>query len=719
MAIKKFMTVFSVLITLYFNNLKADEGMWMLPLIQRLNIDTMQSLGFTLSAEDIYSINQNCLKDAVVIFGEGCTGEIVSKEGLLLTNHHCGYDAIQEHSTVEHNYLEDGFWAMTRKDELPNKDLTVTFLIRIEDVTDLILKNIPDTMDESDRNDKISAVSDSLVAAAVKDTHYTASVETFYGGNNFYLFVYEIFNDIRLVGAPPSSIGKFGHDTDNWMWPRHTGDFSVFRVYSGKDGKPADYDANNIPLKPRYALPVSLKNKNTDDFTMILGYPGSTDRYMTSFEAKELMEITNPNQIKIRGLRQEILMKDMLADEKVNIQYASKYSTSSNYWKYAIGQNQGLKRLHVLELKEQKEKEFTNWVNEDSQRKQKYGNALDLIHEAIEQRASYTHSLQYMIECFFSASEIIAFSNRAVLLYYTLITEPKNQELIDSLSTALKTRWVNFYKDYNVATDMKVLPAMLELYKNNVPETFHPAFYKIIKEKYKNSYTKYTDDLFARSIFTDRQKFDDFMKHPAAKTLEKDPAFQASLMVLDVYRSAYMQNLSADDKFEQGHRLYIAGLKEMNGDKIYYPDANFTMRMTYGTIQDYFPRDAVYYNYFTTLDGIIEKEDPDNWEFVVPAKLLDLYESKDYGPYGFNGRMPVCFISNNDITGGNSGSPVIDGEGNLIGLAFDGNWEAMSGDIIFEPALQRCICVDIRYVLFIMDKFAGATHLVNEMKIVR
>jgi hypothetical protein len=719
MTIKKYMTVLSVFITLYFNNLKADEGMWMLPLIQRLNIDTMQSLGFKLSAEDIYSINQNCLKDAVVIFGEGCTGEIVSEEGLLLTNHHCGYDAIQEHSTVEHNYLEDGFWAMTRKDELPNKDLTVTFLIRIEDVTDLILKNIPDTMDESDRNDKISAVSDSVIAAAVKDTHYTASVETFYGGNNYYLFVYEIFNDVRLVGAPPSSIGKFGYDTDNWMWPRHTGDFSVFRVYSGADGKPADYDVNNIPLKPRYALPVSLKNKNADDFTMILGYPGSTDRYMSSFEAKELMEITNPNQIKIRGLRQEILMKDMLADEKVNIQYASKYSTSSNYWKYAIGQNQGLKKLHVLELKEQKERDFTNWVNEDNGRKQKYGNALDLIHEAIEQRAPYTHSLQYMIECFFSASEIIAFSNRAVLLYYALVTEPKNQKLIDSLSTALKTRFVNFYKDYNVATDMKVFPAMLELYKNNVPETFHPAFYKIIKEKYKNSYTKYSDDLFTRSIFTDRQRFDDFMKHPGAKTLEKDPAFQASLMVLDVYRSAYMQNRSADDKFERGHRLYIEGLKEMNQDKIYYPDANFTMRMTYGTIQDYYPRDAVYYNYFTTLDGIIEKEDPDNWEFVVPAKLKDLYESKDYGPYGFNDKMPVCFISNNDITGGNSGSPVMDGEGNLIGLAFDGNWEAMSGDIIFEPALQRCICVDIRYVLFIMDKFAGAAHLVNEMKIVR
>jgi hypothetical protein len=719
MAIKKFMTVFPVLITLYFNNLKADEGMWMLPLIQRLNIDTMQSLGFKLSAEDIYSINQSCLKDAVVIFGDGCTGEIVSEEGLLLTNHHCGYDAIQEHSTVEHNYLEDGFWAMTRKDELPNKALTVTFLIRIEDVTDLILKNIPDTMDESDRNDKISAVSDSVVAAAIKDTHYTASVETFYGGNNFYLFVYEIFNDIRLVGAPPSSIGKFGYDTDNWMWPRHTGDFSVFRVYSGQDGKPADYDANNIPLKPRYALPVSLKNKNTDDFTMILGYPGSTDRYMTSFEAKELMEITNPNQIKIRGLRQEILMKDMLADEKVNIQYASKYSTSSNYWKYAIGQNQGLKKLHVLELKEQKEKEFINWVNEDNGRKQKYGNALDLIHEAMEQRAPYTHSLQYMIECFFSASEIIAFSNRAVLLYYTLVTEPKNQKLIDSLSTDLKTRWETFYKDYNVATDRKVFPAMLELYKNNVPDAYYPAFYKIIKEKYKNSYAKYSDDLFGRSIFTDRQKFDDFIKHPVAKTLEKDPAFQASLMVLDVYRSAYMQNLSADDKFDRGHRLYIAGQKEMNQDKIYYPDANFTMRMTYGTIQDYFPRDAVYYNYFTTLDGIIEKEDPDNWEFVVPARLTDLYESKDYGPYGFNGKMPVCFISNNDITGGNSGSPVIDGEGSLIGLAFDGNWEAMSGDIIFEPALQRCICVDIRYVLFIMDKFAGATHLVNEMKIIR
>ncbi len=702
-----------------FGSMRADEGMWLLPLLQRLNIDTMHSLGLKLTAEDIYSINQGSLKDAVVIFGGGCTGEIVSDEGLLLTNHHCGYDAIQNHSTVEHNYLEDGFWAMDRKEELPNPRLSVTFLIRVDDVSETVLKALSDTMSESTRNKMVEQVADSIVSANTQGTHYEASVESLFGGNNFYLFIYENYNDVRLVGAPPSSIGKFGHDTDNWMWPRHTGDFSVFRVYSGPDGKPADYSASNIPLKPKHSLPVSLRGVKKDDYAMVMGYPGSTTRFMTSYEIRELVNITNPNRIKIRGLRQEILLKDMMADEKINIQYASKYSGSTNYWKYSIGQNQGLKRLHIMEQKEQQEKEFTNWVNADEKRRQKYGTALGLIQKALEQRADFIHAQQYTYECFFSSSEIIAMANRANGLYAAMVREPENQSLIDSLAKVLKTRWEDFYKEYSPATDMKVIPAILQLYFDNVAEQYQPGLFNQIKTRYKNDYTRYTKDLFARSVFADRKRFETFIKQPAAKLLEKDPAFQAAQSALEVYRLMYMRQASFEEDFEKGHRLYVAGIQEMNPDKIYYPDANFTMRLTYGTVKDYYPRDAVHYDYLTTLDGVLEKEDPDNWEFVVSPRLKELYQNKDFGEYGQNGKMPLCFLTTNDITGGNSGSPVIDGEGNLLGLAFDGNWEAMSSNIVFEPDLQRCICVDIRYVLFIMDKYAGASHLVKEMKIIK
>jgi hypothetical protein len=716
---KKLLCIILALNVAFGINVKADEGMWLLPLIQRLNIDTMQSLGLKLSAEDIYSINHGSLKDAVVIFGGGCTGEIVSEEGLLLTNHHCGYDAIQNHSTLEHNYLEDGFWAKDHKEELPNPNLNVTFLIRVEDVTGLICKAISDTMSEGNRNDRITILSDSISKAAISGTHYEAQVESFFGGNNYYLFVYEVYNDVRLVGTPPSAIGKFGYDTDNWMWPRHTGDFSVFRVYSGPDGKPAEFNNDNIPLKPRHSLPVSLKDRNIDDFSMVLGYPGSTTRFMTSYEIKELMKITNPNRIKIRGLRQDILLKDMMADEKVNIQYASKYSNSSNYWKYSIGQDQGLKRLNILSKKEQEENDFINWINADEQRKTKYGEALDLIKKAVEQRAGFAHTLQYTYECFFSSAELIAFANRANGLYAALLREPENKALIDSLADMLKIKWEDFNKEYNVSTDMKVIPATLQLYKDNVPAEYLPDFYNQVRLKYKNDLYRYTGYLFTKSMFTNRKKFESFISHPTAKVLGKDPAFQAAVSAMNIYRNMYYGEAAFNEDLEKGQRLYIAGLKEMHQDKVFYPDANFTMRLTYGTVQDYFPRDAVHYDYYTTLKGVMEKEDPENWEFKVPQKLKELYEKKDYGQYGVNGMMPVCFITNNDITGGNSGSPVIDGEGNLIGLAFDGNWEAMSSNIVFEPALQRCICVDIRYVLFIMDKYAGASYLINEMKIIR
>jgi hypothetical protein len=717
---KKLLCILIAFTSIVNYNLRADEGMWLLPLVQKLNVDTMHSLGLKLTAEDIYNINQGSLKDAIVIFDGGtCTGEIVSEEGLMLTNHHCGYDAIQSHSSVEHNYLDDGFWAKEKKEELPNPGLSVSFLVRVEDVTGIVLKNIPDSLSEKKRSEIIEEISDSLSNAAIEGTHYEARVESLFGGNNYYLFVFETYKDVRLVGAPPSSIGKFGYDTDNWEWPRHTGDFSVFRVYSAPDGTPAEYNADNIPMKPRHSLPVSLKPKKLNDYAMVIGVPGSTQRYMTSYEVSEEMNIDNPARIKIRGLRQDIWMKDMQADEKVNIQYASKYSESSNYWKFSIGENQGLKRLGILEKKQQEERQFTDWVNADEKRKEKYGNALELIRTSLEGRAPYDHALQYTYECFFSSTELIAFSINAFGLYQALVTDPGNKNLVDSLSVSFKSKWDDFYKNYNPATDMKLTPATLELFKENVPAEYLPKFYDVIKSKYKNNYEKFTANLFAKSIFADPVKFGNFIKKPTANVLEKDPAFQAMVSALDVYRTAYYGQKYFDDGFDRGHRLYIAGLEEMHPERKFYPDANSTMRLTYGTVQDYIARDAVHYDYFTTLKGVMEKEDPDNFEFRVPERLKALYESKDYGIYGEGDRMPVCFLTNNDITGGNSGSPVMDGEGNLIGLAFDGNWEAMSSNIVYEPSLQRCICVDIRYVLFIMDKYAGATNLIQEMKIIQ
>jgi len=682
-------------------------------------MDTMHSLGLRLDAEEIYSINNNSLKDAIVIFGGGCTGEIVSDEGLLFTNYHCGFDAIQNHSTLERNYLKDGFWAGTRKDELPNENLSVTFLIRIEDVSDMIMSQVSDTLDENDRSLKIAILSDSLSQAAIEGTHYNADVEPLFGGNVYYLFVYEVYRDVRYVGSPPSSIGKFGYDTDNWTWPRHTGDFSVFRVYSGPDGKPARYNENNIPLKPKHFLPVSLADRKIDDFAMVLGYPGTTKRYMTSYEIRELMEITNPNRIKIRGLRLEILKKDMLADDKVNIQYASKYYTSSNYWKYSLGENEGLRKHHVLQRREQEEKEFMQWVEADSQRMTKYGEALDMISDVVDKRGGFKHALQYTYEGFFTAAELFAMANHSIGLYNALSDFTQDKALINALSALLKKRFDDFMLEYNPGTDMKVIPEIMKLYKSNVPSEFIPDIYDHIRVKYKNNYTDFTRDLFEKSIFADRAKFEAFIKNPTREILEKDLVFKTVQSANVIYRKTYYGSYALNSEFERGHRLYIAGLQEKDPDRLFYPDANFTMRLSYGTIQNYEPRDAVLYDYYTTLTGLMEKENPDNPEFLVPQRLKELYEKRDFGEYGNNNEMPVCFITNNDITGGNSGSPVMDGDGNLIGLAFDGNWEALSSSIDFEPAVQRCICVDIRYVLFIIDKFAEASHLIKELKIIR
>ena len=705
-------------VLLCYTNISADEGMWLLPLISKLNMEDMTKLGLKLTAEDIYGINNSSIKDAVVVLNSGCTGEIISEDGLLLTNHHCAYNQIQSHSTVEHDYLQDGFWAFTKEEELPNPGLTVKFLVRIKDVSERIINKLSDELSEEERMDIIFNICDEIEEEATEENHYEAEVRSFFGGNYFYLLVYEVFTDVRLVGAPPSSIGKFGFDTDNWMWPRHTGDFSLLRVYSGPDGKPADYSPDNIPYKPRYFLPVSLKGINEGDYAMILGYPGRTERYMTSFGVKEVLEVTHPNRIMIRGVRQEILLKDMLNDPEIRIHYASKYSSSSNYWKFSIGQSQGLKRLKVIDRKKKLEKEFTGWVAQDTLRQAEYGEALSLIENALMERRPYQHAREYLYESFFRASEIIQLAYKVRFINYQISVNRNDKESTDSLVKELKELGNDHFADYNKQTDMKVTRAMIRLYYDNVPAVQHPEFYLVIKKKYKGDYDRFVEKMYKKSIFADSIKFNEFIKKPSSKALSSDPAFKTFQSIYSEYSINIEQLNYINKSLDRGRRLYISGLLEMQKDRKFYPDANSTMRLTYGIIDDYYPRDAVHYDYFTTLKGIIEKEDTSNWEFILPDKLKELYYNKDYDKYGVNGIMPVCFITNNDITGGNSGSPVINANGEIIGLAFDGNWEAMSGDVIFEPELQRCICVDIRYVLFIIDKYAGAKHLINEMKLI-
>ena len=714
---KKLLIIITVIL-LGQNYVRADEGMWLPMFIDRLNYVDMQKMGLKLTPEEIYSVNNSSIKDAVIIFGRGCTGEIISEQGLILTNHHCGYGAIQSKSTVEKDYLTDGFWAMNFREELPIPDLTVKFLIRIEDVTDKILSELKSVTNEKMRAAKIEKLSEEIQKKATEGTGYDAVVKSFFEGNEYYLIVYQTYKDVRLVGAPPSSIGRFGADTDNWMWPRHKADFSLFRVYTAPDGSPAEYSEKNIPMKPKHSLPVSIKGVKNGDFTMILGYPGTTERYLTSYGIEMYVNQSYPARIKARGKKLDIMREDMDASPEVRIKYASKYASISNYWKNFIGTVKALNRLKVADKKRLLEKQFETWVAADNTRNEKYGKVIPSIKEAYAELQKTNLARIYFSESI-NGCEALSFSRRFNSLLALLKEKPVNADKLKAKTSELKSLAEKFYKDYNKATDVKITAAMLKMYYENVPKEQQPAHFLKLAAKYKLDFDKLSAYLFSKTIFGDQVSLINFLDAPNAKALESD----VMLILINAFADKYFEaddlwNM-ANEKLSEGKRLLVAGMREMMPQQKFYPDANQTMRLTYGKVQDYFPADAVHYNYYTTLDGVMQKEDSSNWEFVVPQRMKELYKNKDFGPYAENGVMQVNFISNTDITGGNSGSPVLDANGNLIGLAFDGNWEAMSGNICFEPELQRTINVDIRYVLFIIDKYAGAKNLISEMKIIQ
>lgn len=697
----------------------ADEGMWLLPFLKQQNSESLKKLGLKLEVDDIYSPDEVSLKDAIVVFGKGCTGEVISDEGLILTNHHCGYSWIQQHSSVDHDYLTDGFWAYSKSEELPTPGLEVRFIDRIVDVTDSIKVAVEEAGDPMKAYDLmfLNKMSKRLAGEEfIKENPFVEVViKPFYGGNKFFMFYQTVYKDVRMVGTPPSSIGKFGYDTDNWMWPRHTGDFSLFRVYTDKDGKAAEYSADNIPMKPKHHLPISLKGVEQGDYSMTIGFPGTTNRYDISEEIIHYRDIVNAARIEMRGVRLEVLEKLMQADDKVRIQYASKYASSSNYWKNAIGMNRGVKRLSVIDSKLKAEKEYRDWAYANNM--PQYAEALDNMITALRNLYPIKYQRQMMTEGLSTAVEFSKVPSADALIK---AIESKDKEAIDKEIKAYKEAYAKFNnKDYDPEVDRQVAKAMIKKYISMFSAEERPDVFAFIDKKYKGDTDKFIDDCFDKSVFADSAKFNKFMEKPSAKVLKNDLMLKYANSVREKIRNLAFATKAYNKDLTLAKQVYIEGLLKMREGTPVYPDANFTIRLSAGQVQPYKPADAVSYNFFTTMEGIFEKEDSTNYEFEVPAKLKEIWLNKDYGRYAEeDGRMIVNIISSNDITGGNSGSPLINGNGELIGLAFDGNWEAMSGDIIFEPNMQRTISVDIRYVMLIIEKFAGAMNIIDEIDFV-
>ena len=714
MNVKKYLVAAFAALTAW--SAQADEGMWLLQLMKQQNsIDMMKKQGLKLEADDLYNPNGVSLKDAVGIFGGGCTGEIISPEGLILTNHHCGYASIQQHSSVEHDYLTDGFWAMSRAEELPTPGLKFRFVHRIVDITDLVNSKV-----KSGEVDEYTAMTSPFLRNLAQEElaksdlngkpGIVAQALPFYAGNKYYLIYYKVYSDVRMVAAPPSSVGKFGGETDNWMWPRHTGDFSIFRIYADKNGEPADYSAENVPLKTPKFLPISIKGLNEGDYAMIMGFPGSTERYLTQSEVRQMMTAQNQAMIDMRTVYLDVLKKYMRESDKIRIQYANKFAGSSNYWKNSIGMNKAIVDNDVLGTKAEQEKKFAAFA----QGKPEYEGVVEKIDAIVEKATPILRRFMYLNE----GLRTIEFGcPPAVMDKIKEALETKNDSLLEVGKKQLEAAYENIYnKDYSPMVDeavaIAVLPALAQKLK---PEEL-PDCYRLIVGEYKG---RFVQEMFNNSILSSRENLDKFLKKPTIKAIEKDLATIYSRSKLAKLKETAQELAQATEGLDLLHKAYIRGLNEMNLPTPSYPDANFTIRLTYGNVKSYDPKDGVHYKYFTTTDGILQKEDPENPEFVVPAKLKELIQKKDFGRYAMaDGTMPVCFLTTNDITGGNSGSPVIDGEGRLIGTAFDGNWESLSGDINFDSNLQRCIALDIRYMLFILDKLGGCKHLIDEMTII-
>ena len=692
---------------------KADEGMWLPYSLNGQNLAEMQALGCKLTAEQIFSFNQPSIKDAIVQFGGGCTGEIISPEGLLLTNHHCGLSYVQRHSSVEHDYLTDGFWANEKSEELPNPGLSVLFLDQVTDMTNNVMYGVTDEMSEAERQEIINKNLRNLKEGYKTKPFHRVEIVPFYSGNQYILFEYIEYKDVRLVCCPPWGIGKFGADTDNWTWPRHKGDFNIFRVYVDQDGQPADYSPDNVPMKSKWYLPINLDGVKPGDYAMILGYPGSTDRYSTSYTVKNVIEEEGPAIIDCRTTKLNNYRKHMDADQEVFIMYASKQASVSNYWKYYIGQVKQLKRNHVYDRRLAQEEEFKAWANADPKRKAEYGNIFDGIEQKWQILDEIQKSFVYHREAGWNGGEAISFSRRFMRIN-NMIAEKAPKDDIKAAAAKMQGSVDAFFKDYSMPLDRDVTAALLALFYKNIPVDLMPTEVLKIGMENEGDFTAWVEKAFEKSVFTDKARLEKWIQKP--KSLDKDPLFALAMNIIDSYQVLYARYEEAQNLGNAGERLYMKGLMEMQQDRNFYPDANFTMRLTYGTVEPYKAADAVNYNYYTTMDGVMAKYVPGNWEFDIPQDVRDLYYAKDYGRYANEkGELVVNFITTNDITGGNSGSPVIDGEGNLIGLAFDGNWEAMSGDLSFEQKVQRTICVDARYLLWCIEKVGKCDNIIKEL----
>jgi hypothetical protein len=719
---KKIFTAIILCFTLF--KASADEGMWLPMLLGQQVYNDMVKHGLKLSKEQLYSVNHSSIKDAVIIFGGGCTGEIVSNQGLIFTNHHCGYSAIAGASTLDHNYLKDGFYAYSKDQEIKS-DLTVTFLERIEDVTPQVEKELKG-LNYEERAKKLPEIYHQI-SSNVLDTANGISgrVYSMFKGNQFLMYVYKIYKDIRLVGAPPEKIGKFGGDTDNWEWPRHTGDYSIFRVYTAKDGKPASYSSENVPLKPKWFLPVSLSGYKDGDYAMIYGYPGGTNRYETSYGIKLKNEINNPSLVNLRDVRLKAMYAQMIKDPAVKLKLADSYSGIANYWKFYDGETKQLEKYHVFENKQQAENKFAAWAKN----KPEYQNIISDYEKNYAAWTPYAKERVYLMEGVLG-SPLAAYASTLVQVERALVSQGKTQADVDHALQAATNSRNKFLESEDLPSDKIIMAKTAMMFYNDVDKSQHPVgFYEAIKEKYgplneEDSYKKWANDVFNNTMILDSVKWEAFAKNPDASVLQNDPAFAYASAFVKNYTAKYSQlysDFTAKDN-DLG-RLYLKGIMEMDpvAAKKMYPDANFSMRVSYGNVKSYNPKDAVHYNYFTTSEGILEKYIAGDYEFDLPAKEIELLKKRDFGQYidKKQNDLIIDFITTNDITGGNSGSPVMDGNGHLIGLAFDGNYEALSHKIQFDKDLNRTICVDIRYVLWCIDKMGGATNIINELKLVR